>query len=105
MSSPHESGVRIMGQKTGVDRFLDETGKITAWPKGTDDRRLILSFLAGKFEYGRTYREAEITRTISESHSFMNPTMLRRELIIHGFMARKPDGSAYWRIKTGDQNN
>lgn len=86
-------------QKEGLEKYLDKDNKVIAWPNTADGRQLVCEYLASLFECDRIYTEREVTQTISGHHSFMNPTMLRRELIARKLMERKPDGSAYWKNK------
>ncbi len=83
--------------KEGVEKYLDKDGKVIAWPNSNEDKQLVCEYLAGKFEKGIIYKEIEITRVISDNHCFMNPTMLRRELITRKLLSRKPDCTQYWK--------
>ncbi len=69
------------------------------WPNTAEGRQLVCEYLADLFECDKIYTEREVTQAISDHHNFMNPTMLRRELIARKLMERKPDGSAYWKMK------
>lgn len=86
-------------QKEGLEKYLDRDGKIISWPNTADGKQIVCEYLANLFECGKNYTEREVTKTISDYHCFMNPTMLRRELIARKLMGRKPDGSVYWRIE------
>lgn len=88
-----------MSQKVGIDRLIDANGKIIAWPKIESDKQLVMEYIASKFEADRIYKEKEINEIIVGLHDFMNPTMLRRELIGRKLMARKPDCTAYWKLE------
>lgn len=89
-------------QKEDLQKFLDKDGKIIAWPNTADGKQIVCEYLASFFECGKYYTEREVTLKISEYHCFMNPTMLRRELIARKLMARKPDGSAYWKVESDE---
>lgn len=86
-------------QKEGLAKYLDKDGKVTSWPNTVEGKQLVCEYLATLFEAGKNYTEREVTLKISDNHTFMNPTMLRRELIARKLMARKPDCSAYWRLE------
>lgn len=85
-------------QKENLEKYLDKDKKITAWPNTAEGKQIVCEYLASLFECGKNYTEREVTLKISEYHTFMNPTMLRRELIARKLMSRKPDGTAYWKI-------
>lgn len=86
-------------QKEGLEKYLDKDGKIISWPNTADGKQIVCEYLASLFESDKNYTEREVTQKISDYHCFMNPTMLRRELISRKLMDRKPDGSAYWKIE------
>ena len=91
-----------MAQKEGIDRLIDKDGKIISWPKVEADKQLVMEYLASKFEEGRVYKEREVNEVIMSFHDFMNPTMLRRELIGRKLMLRKDDCTAYWKERHGE---
>ncbi|MCQ2982987.1 MAG: DUF2087 domain-containing protein [Treponemataceae bacterium] len=86
-----------MAQKEGLEKYLDSENRVTAWPNTAEGKQLVSEYLASLFETGVTYTERDITLKISQYHTFMNPTMLRRELIARKLMQRKPDCTAYWK--------
>ena len=51
-----------------------------------------------KFENKRKYSEKEINQIIDKYHDFSDTPLLRRELISKKYLARKDDGSEYWKI-------
>ncbi|MDF5725661.1 MAG: DUF2087 domain-containing protein [Rhizonema sp. PD37] len=59
-------------------------------------QRLVLEYLALKFEVGITYTEKEVNTLLNQHHLFGDPALLRRELFENGLIDRKRDGSAYW---------
>lgn len=87
-----------MGKRKGTDIavFLSENGRIKQLPAPARTKLPVLSYLAGKFEADRMYSEKEVNAVIDAWHTFGDYFILRRLLVDHGFMARKPDGSAYW---------
>lgn len=86
-------------KNTDIAVFLDEDGKIRQLPASARTRRLILVYLADKFTAGKTYSEKEVNARIDAWHTFEDYFILRRLLVDCGFMGRKTDGSAYWRLQ------
>jgi hypothetical protein len=85
---------------TEITEYLDEEGRVKIWPSRRNRKRQIgvLKYLASKFETNRNYSEKEVTALINENHTFGDPAMLRREMFEEKLLARKTDGSVYWRI-------
>ena len=86
-----------MSKSTSIAAFLDKDGKIEQIPVPARTRIPLLRYLAEKFETGRDYTEREVNVTIAAWHTFNDYFILRRLLVDHGFLARVPDGSRYWR--------
>ena len=84
-----------MTQKTLINEF-DE---IIRWPKKQSDKTYIIEFLSSKFECDIQYSEKNVNVIINRYHSFNDVPLLRRELISKQYLARKDDGSKYWKIK------
>lgn len=89
-----------MEQKTKIEQFLDNSGKITQLPQKQKARVALLEYLAGKFDPDRTYSEREVNALCTEWHTFGDYFLLRRELVDHGLLCRERDGSQYWRART-----
>ena len=85
--------------EANLNKFLDEEGKIKRWPKQKDYKRLVLEYLASRFEYNRKYSEKEVNAIIQQWHTFEDYFLLRRELIESRLMLRTRSGSEYWREK------
>ena len=75
-----------------LDAFVRE-GRIMSMPAGPWKRRVVLDWLAHRFEPGLRYPEAEVNK-ILDGHA-EDPATLRRHLIDASFLARA-DG-VYWR--------
>ena len=88
-------------KSTDIARFL-ENGKITQVPAPNRTKLPVLGYLAGKFEFDRTYTEKQVNAVINKWHTFSDYFILRRLLIDYGFMDRTPNGAQYWRIKRED---
>ncbi len=79
-------------QKVLSDFMVD--GKFKTIPAQLKKRQVMLRFLAGKFEHGRTYTEREVNLVIADYHDDF--ATLRRELIASKLLARQ-DGGTYWK--------
>ncbi len=88
-----------MEQKVNIERFLDSTGKIMQLPQKQAIKRELLKYLASKFEEGSIYSEREVNEICNEWHTFGDHFLLRRELVDHGLLCRKQDGSQYWKTQ------
>jgi hypothetical protein len=83
-------------------RFV-HNGRLLSMPAARSKRLVVLDHLAGLFEPGRRYPEAEVNRLLERYHP--DYAMLRRYLVDDGFLARAdepaPSGSrsvkVYWR--------
>lgn len=74
--------------------FLEE-GALKEIPAYRKKRDVILRWLAGQFEHGRTYTETEVNEIIKRRHPDF--ATLRRELIGGGFMQR--ERGTYWHVE------
>lgn len=79
--------------------LINEFDKIIRWPKKQFDKTYIIEFLSSKFECDKQYSEKDVNVIINRYHSFNDVPLLRRELISRQYLARKDDGSKYWKIK------
>ena len=64
-------------------------------PKREKHKLVILRHLVERFEPGRRYAEKEVNEELKKAHP--DHAALRRYLVDYRFLARLPDGSAYWR--------
>ncbi len=76
--------------------FLDDQGRLIAFPAKRKKQLYALRYLAGCFEPGRTYTEREVNDLLDARHTYHDPVTLRRELCDLGVLGRTVDGSAYW---------
>ena len=81
-----------------MNNLFNESGKINRWPKKQADKKSVLEFLAAKFVFDKIYTEKGVNEIIQQSHLFQDIALLRRELISRRYLARKDDGSEYWKI-------
>ena len=79
--------------------LINEFDEIIRWPKKQSDKTYIIEFLSSKFECDIQYSEKDVNVIINRYHSFNDVPLLRRELISRQYLARKDDGSKYWKIK------
>ena len=81
----------------GIERFLDDEGKLKLWPAKLAAREEVFAYLVEKFEPGHDYTEHEVNAILASWHTFGDLFILRRGLIESGFLMRTRDGSRYWR--------
>ena len=79
--------------------LINEFDGIIRWPKKQSDKIYIIEFLSSKFECDKQYSEKDVNVIIKRYHSFNDIPLHRRELISREYLARKEDGSEYWKIK------
>ena len=79
--------------------LINEFDEIIRWPKKQSDKTYIIEFLSSKFECDKQYSEKDVNVIINRYQSFNDVPLLRRELISRQYLARKDDGSKYWKIK------
>lgn len=75
--------------------FLDERGRLTAFPAKRSKKLLALRLLAAHIEPGRVYSEAAFNDLLDDWHTFHDPATLRRELYNNRFIDRDDDGKNY----------
>lgn len=80
-----------------LQHFLNDEGRLTAWPAKPKKQMLALRFFAEKLEWDRLYTEQEINDLLTKFHTFGDAALLRRELYMKHFVDRKADCSAYWK--------
>jgi len=79
--------------------FLDDRGRLTAFPAKRKKKLPALLYLAETFSPGVMYSEREVNDLLDTWHTFRDPATLRRELYDYRLLDRRADGSAYW-VKT-----
>jgi hypothetical protein len=75
--------------------FMDEAGRVTQWPSKQKTQRLVIGYLARKFEPGREYAEKDVNFLLMDWHTFGDWALLRRLLFNWGYFDRESDGSRY----------
>jgi hypothetical protein len=75
--------------------FVDEDGRVTQWPARQKTQRLVIDYLARRFEPGREYSEMAVNALLLDWHTFGDWALLRRLLFNWGYVDRESDGSRY----------
>jgi len=82
-----------------LKRFLNDTGLLLVWPKKQNDKELVISYLATKFDLNKSYHEREVNEVLKKWHVFNDWPLLRRELFERGYLDRSRSGTNYQRLK------
>ncbi len=77
-----------------IDSFF-EYGKLKSIPVQRKKERVILEFLAEKFEFDRIYTEREVNLIIADFHDDF--CTLRRDMIAEKLLDRSREG--YWKVR------
>ncbi len=94
--------VRELQRRTRLlARLLDDTGRISRWPKRRWERQLVLDYIIEHFTPGEVMTEPQVVAALHRIHSFNDAALLRRMLVDLGMLERRRDGSAYWRPEAG----
>ena len=75
--------------------FVDEDGRLNRWPSRYKVQRMAATLLAGRFERGREYSEAEVNLLLIEAHTFGDWAIIRRSLVDWRYLDRESDGTRY----------
>ena len=77
-------------------------GKIQRWPSKKEEKDAVLLFISSQIPPEGKLAEKEVNKIIMQNILFDDFTLIRRELIERGFLARTRDCREYWR--TGGEN-
>jgi predicted transcriptional regulator len=77
--------------------YLDEEGRLTAFPTQQKKERAVLRHIVRVFEFDRRYSEKEVNQILLQFNE--DNARLRRDLVDFGFMDREGGGGKYWRIE------
>jgi hypothetical protein len=80
-------------EEAKVLRAFVRDGRLTSIPSAWGKRRIVLDWLAQRFEPGRRYSEAVVNLSLAQVHP--DTAALRRYLVDDGFLSR--DHGEYWR--------
>lgn len=86
-----------LDQPAELRKFLNESGQIHRYPNKLNLQKLVIGYLASKFEQGKTYSEKEVNDLLNHWHIYKDPARLRRDLVDYDYLKRTADGSEYWR--------
>ena len=75
--------------------FLDDNGKLTAFPAKRKMKLYALLYLSQKIPADADFTEREINDILLDWHTFADPATLRRELYDYRFLDRSRDGKVY----------
>ncbi len=78
--------------------LFDAQGRLQRWPARFSVQRLAMWVLWTRFEAKRPYTEREVNTILKAANAFGDHVTLRRELVNHGLLARKPDCSEYRKL-------
>ncbi len=82
--------------QTILKNFLDDKGRLTAFPSKRKMKLYALLYLGSKIEADRVYTEKELNELLKSWHTFCDPATLRRELYTHKILNRNQNGSEYY---------
>lgn len=77
---------------------FDKQGRLMRWPVKFSVQKLVMWVLWTRFDAKRSYTESEVNAVLKAAHMFFDHATLRRELIDHQLMTRKPDCSDYRKL-------
>ena len=77
---------------------FDARGRLAHWPQKFSVQQLAMWPLWTLFDARRVYTEREVNEILKAWHSFGDHATLRRELINHRLLERKPDCSEYRKL-------
>ena len=77
---------------------FDSRGRLLRWPVKYSVQRLAMWVLWTLFDGRRVYTEREVNAVLQAANDFGDHATLRRELIDHRLLSRKPDCSEYRKL-------
>ena len=77
---------------------FDEQGRLLRWPTKYSVQRLSMWILWTRFDAKRLYTEREVNTVLKAANAFDDHVTLRRELVNHRLLTRKPDCSEYRKL-------
>ena len=80
-------------QAVVLRNFVTPDGRLASIPTSRAKRRVVLDFLAGRFDPGQVYPERDVNAMLAEVHP--DTAALRRYLVDEGFLERRD--AFYWR--------
>ena len=83
-------------ERANVLKTFIKEGRIPALPSQHSKRRVLLEWVAERFETGRVYTEVDVNLALKAVHD--DTSTLRRELIVAKLLARDAAGREYTRL-------
>lgn len=77
---------------------FDSRGRLLRWPTKFSVQKLAMWVLWTHFDGRRVYTEREVNEVLKAANGFDDHATLRRELINHRMLSRKPDCSEYRKL-------
>jgi hypothetical protein len=77
---------------------FDSRGRLIRWPHKFSVQKLAMWVLWTLFDGRRVYTEAQVNEVLKAANAFGDHVTLRRELINHKLLSRKPDCSEYRKL-------
>lgn len=77
---------------------FDTRGRLVRWPHKFTVQRMAMWVLWTRFESRRVYTEKEVNAILRAANDFGDHVTLRRELVDHRLLSRKPDCSEYRKL-------
>jgi hypothetical protein len=77
-----------------MSNFVDEDGRITAFPAQEKKHVVLLKYVLKAFEPGVRYPEKQVNEILSRFNE--DTALLRRGLVEYKFMSREGGGGEYW---------
>ncbi len=77
---------------------FDSRGRLLRWPTKYSVQKLAMWVLWTLFDGRRVYTEREVNEVLKAANAFGDHVTLRRELINHRLMSRKPDCTDYRKL-------
>lgn len=98
-SAPRDPLAELRKRARILDRLLDEHGRVARWPVRRSQQLIALDYIAAQLDAGRTMNERELGTRLEALHAFHDAALIRRELVDLGVLARRRDGSSYWKVE------
>jgi hypothetical protein len=77
---------------------FDSRGRLLRWPSKFSVQKLAMWVLWTRFDGRRVYTEREVNEVLKAANGFDDHATLRRELVNHRLLSRKPDCSEYRKL-------
>lgn len=82
---------------------LGTDGPLSRYPSRSKPLKLVLDVITERFAYGESYTEQQVNNLLEPVYA--DYALLRRSLVDYGYLERKKDGSEYWRLVRGKEDD